>query len=137
VETIEVDDSTFRDLSLIAKAAALTHGQAVALLVEQFRQAARPAGEPQPVPDGIAVYATYQGQRVEGIFNVTTGGLTVTSEPLPGTWFRSPSGAAKAVVAALKPGVTPNRSGYDFWFVASTGKTLSSVRAGGKSHPHA
>lgn len=52
----------------------------------------------------------------------------MTSAPLPGAWFRSPSGAAKAVVAALKPGVTPNRSGYDFWFVASTGKTLASSR---------
>jgi hypothetical protein len=44
--------------------------------------------------------------------------LTVTSAPPLGAWFRSPNGAAKAVVAALKPGVTPNRSGYDFWFVA-------------------
>jgi hypothetical protein len=76
VAQIEVDDRTFRDLSLIAR----------------------------------------------------TGGLTVTSAPLSGTWFRSPSGAAKAVVAALKPGVTPNPSGYDFWFVAGTGKTLASIR---------
>ncbi len=130
METIEIDDSTFRDLSLIAKTAGLTHGRAVAFLIQQFHQTSHRPGDARATSDGVPVYATYQGRRVEGLFDVTTSGLTVTSEPLPGTWFRSPSGAAKAVVAALKPGVTPNRSGYDFWFVASTGKTLSSIRAG-------
>lgn len=130
METVEVDDATFRDLSLIARAAGLTHGQAVAFLVEQFHQASHPEESTPGTYDGVPVYATYQGHRVEGRFDTATGGLTVTSSPLAGTWFRSPSGAAKAVVAALKPGVTPNRSGYDFWFVTSTGKTLSSIRPG-------
>jgi hypothetical protein len=130
VETIQVDSRTFRELSLIAKTGGLTHGQAVAFLIEQFHRTSRSADATQAPPTGIPVYSTYQGQRVEGVFDATTGGLTVTSPPLPGKWFRSPSGAAKAVVANLKPGVTPNRSGYDFWFVTSTGKTLASVRSG-------
>ncbi|WP_433610529.1 hypothetical protein ACQP2P_41530 [Dactylosporangium sp. CA-139114] len=128
MEKIEVDDGTYRDLSLIARTGGLTHGQAVAFLIEQFHQASRATDAGRTAPDGVPVYATYQGQRVEGVFDATTGGLTVTSTPLAGAWFRSPSGAAKAVVSALKPGVTPNRSGYDFWFVASTGKTLASIR---------
>lgn len=127
--SIEVDNSAFRDLSLIAAAAGITHGEAVAFLIERFHQSASPAGAVRSPRDAVSVFATYQGQRVEGEFDPTTAGLTVTSAPLPGKWFRSPSGAAKAVVAALKPGVTPNRSGYDFWFVTSTGKTLASVRA--------
>ncbi|WP_329103976.1 hypothetical protein OG792_28350 [Micromonospora sp. NBC_01699] len=130
MEVIEIDSRTFRELTLIAKAAGLTHGQAVAFLIEEFHRASSPAQVSQGVPDGIPVHATYQGQRVEGVFDTATGGLTVTSAPLPGKWFRSPSGAAKAVVAALKPDVTPNRSGYDFWFVNSTGKTLASIRSG-------
>jgi hypothetical protein len=130
VEAIQVDSTTFRELSLIAKTGGLTLGQAVAFLIEQFHQTSTSADATQASPTGIPVYSTYQGQRVEGVFDAATGGLTVTSPPLPGKWFRSPSGAAKAVVASLKPGVTPNRSGYDFWFVASTGKTLASVRSG-------
>jgi hypothetical protein len=130
VETIELDSRTLRELSLIAKARGVTHGQAVAFLIEEFHRASSSGGAELKSPDGVAVYATYQGHRVEGLFDARTGGLTVTSEPLAGTWFRSPSGAAKAVVATLKPGVTPNRSGYDFWFVTDTGKTIASIRTG-------
>ena len=130
MEIIEVDSRTLRELSLIAKTGGLTHGQAVTFLIEEFHRTSRPVGAGQTAPDGVPVYATYQGQRVEGMFDVATGGLTMNSAPLPGKWFRSPSGAAKAVVATLKPGVTPNRSGYDFWFVTSTGKTLASIRLG-------
>ena len=128
METVQVDSTTFRDLSLIARAAGLTHGQAVAFLIEEFHRTSGSTG-PAHAASGVLVHATYQGQRVEGVFDPDTGGLTVTSAPLQGKWFRSPSGAAKAVVANLKPGVTPNRSGYDFWFVTSTGKTLNSIRS--------
>jgi hypothetical protein len=129
VESIEVDRSTFRDLSLIAGAAGISHGEAVTFLVERFHRSSSPTGVARSAREAVAVFAVYQGHRVEGEFDPTTASLTVTSAPLPATWFRSPSGAAKAVVAALKPGVTPNRSGYDFWFVSSTGKTLASIRA--------
>jgi hypothetical protein len=130
METIELDSRTFRDLSLIAKARGLTPGQAVEFLIEEFSREASPRSVAGNEPEGVKVYATYQGHRVEGVFNPRTGGLTVTSEPLAATWHRSPSGAAKAVVATLNPGVTPNRSGYDFWFVAETGMTLASIRRG-------
>lgn len=129
MEKIEVADSTFRDLTLIARAAGITHGEAVAFLVDQFHQSSGNAPPDRATHGAVAVYATYQGQRIEGEFDPATAGLTVTSAPFAGKWFGSPSGAAKAVVAAIKPGVTPNRSGYDFWFVTSTGKTLASIRA--------
>jgi hypothetical protein len=32
------------------------------------------------------------------------------------------------VVSALNPSVAPNGSGWDFWIVTATGKTLRSVR---------
>ncbi|GGJ75139.1 hypothetical protein GCM10010123_01370 [Pilimelia anulata] len=130
MDQIEVNDKVMRELTLIARAAGISHAEAIALLIEEFHRTSKPDAERQRTESGIPVHAVYQGQRVDGVFNATTGGLTVTSPPLAGSWFRSPSGAAKAVVAALKPGVTPNRSGYDFWFVDSTGKTLASVRKG-------
>ena len=129
MERVELDSGTFRDLTLIANAAGISRGEAVALLIDAFQRssdAMAAGGSPRA---GVAVHATYQGQRIEGEFDPGTASLTVTSAPLPGKWFRSPSGAAKAVVAAIKPGVTPNRSGYDFWFVTSSGKTLASIRS--------
>lgn len=126
--SVEVDSATFRDLTLIASAAGITRGEAVALLVERFHEASAAPEQLPPARPTIPVHAIYHGRRVEGEFDSATAGLTVTSDPLAGKWFQTPSGAAKAVVAAIKPGVTPNRSGYDFWFVTSTGKTLASVR---------
>ncbi|MFG1921741.1 hypothetical protein [Cryptosporangium sp. NPDC048952] len=126
---MEIAAGPLRDLTLIAKSRNESLGEAVAFLIEQFHRSATNGAQPSAPPTtGVAIYATYQGERVEGLFDPATAGLTVTSGALAGTWFGSPSGAAKAVVANLKPGVTPNRSGYDFWFVASTGKTLASIR---------
>ena len=129
MESIDIDTGTLRDLTLIANAAGVTHGEAVALLIDRFWRSTNPAPAAVSSGTGVTVHATYQGRRIEGEFDPATASLTVTSAPLPGKWFRSPSGAAKAVVAAIKPGVTPNRSGYDFWFVTSTGRTLGSIRA--------
>ncbi|MFF5084216.1 hypothetical protein ACFY36_44825 [Actinoplanes sp. NPDC000266] len=128
MESISVDDGTYRDLTLIARAAGITHGEAVTLLVDHFQRSAGPERTPRPPGAVVAVHATYQGHRIDGEFDPATASLTVISDPTPGKWYRSPSGAAKAVVSAIKPGVTPNRSGYDFWFVSSTGKTLASIR---------
>src|SRR4051794_18579080 len=86
MEMIELDSRTLRELSLIAKAREVTHGQAVAFLIEEFHRASSSGGTEPRSPDGVAVYATYQGHRVEGLFDARTGGLTVTSEPLAGTW---------------------------------------------------
>ncbi|GIE33910.1 hypothetical protein Ait01nite_069550 [Actinoplanes italicus] len=129
VVKIEIDNGTYRDLTLIASAVGMTPGEAVTLLVERFRSS---AVAPKPVlaqPEAVPIHAVYQGQRVTAEFDPETSSLTITSGPLSGKWFRSPSGAAKAVVEVLNPGVSPNRSGFDFWFVTETGKTLQSIRS--------
>ena len=119
-----------RDLLLVAHARGEPPGETVGFLLEYFRQGAAGAAATtvHTAPQGVAVHAIYQGQRVEGSYDPMSNSLTVTSGTLAGQPFNTPSGAANAVVASIKPGVTPNRSGFDFWFVTSTGRTLRSVR---------
>jgi hypothetical protein len=70
----------------------------------------------------------YAGTRVEGIYHRPTRGLTVITAPTAGRTFNSPSGARRAVVSALNPTIAPNGSGWDFWIITATGRTLNSIR---------
>ncbi|MFG1921061.1 hypothetical protein [Cryptosporangium sp. NPDC048952] len=127
---LELPPQYLRDLTLIAHARDESLAETVGFLLEYFRLGAAgmtPKAAPAE-PQGVPVYAIYQGQRIEGTYDPMSNSLTVTSGALAGERFNTPSGAAKAAVAGIKPGVAPNRSGFDFWFVTSTGETLRSIR---------
>ncbi|MFY1578933.1 hypothetical protein ACN26Z_29005 [Verrucosispora sp. WMMD703] len=47
---------------------------------------------------------------------------------MEGKTFRTPSEAARAVVSALRPGVSPQRNGWTFWTITETGQPLQTVR---------
>ena len=128
--TIDLTPQTHRDLHLISHARNEAPGQTVSFLIECFHQAATGQGSATAPTEsrGVQVHVIYQGNRVEGVYDPLSNTLTVTSGALASQTFNTPSGAAKAIVASIKPGVTPNRSGFDFWFVTSTGETLRSVR---------
>jgi hypothetical protein len=79
-------------------------------------------------PTSIPVQALYEGTLITGEFDATSGRMTITSGPLRGQHFKSPSGAAMAVVRALNPSVHPNRNGWTFWTVSDTGQVLESMR---------
>lgn len=108
-----------------------TAGEVVARLVEQ-------ASMPEPVPaasvasgvsTGIPVYADYGGYRTHGTFDRTTTRIDITSGPLAGRSFKTPTGAAMAVVRYYKPGVSPNRNGWSFWNLDDgSGRFLQSIR---------
>ncbi len=82
-------------------------------------------GEPE---DGVSVHAIYNGTRIDGRYHPATGKLEITSGVLARQVFKTPSGAAIAVVRAHNPGVKPNRNGWTFWVVTETGKLLQSLR---------
>jgi hypothetical protein len=78
-----------------------------------------------PVP----IYGTYEGHRVEGLFLPATRRVTVTTEPIAGARFKSPSGAARAVVAALNPGRVHSQSnGWRFWRLVESDERLEVLR---------
>jgi hypothetical protein len=42
--------------------------------------------------------------------------------------FRTPSEAARKVVAEINPGVSPHRNGWSFWVISATGAPLQAIR---------
>ena len=90
------------------------------------------AGRETPVRDPwapIPIYGEYDGRRVDGLYLPATRRVTVTSAPLPGAGFKSPSGAARAVVAALNPARSQAQSnGWRFWRLAESGERLEVLR---------
>ncbi|WP_217206571.1 hypothetical protein [Streptomyces sp. AC550_RSS872] len=125
--SISVDDATFAKVALLARAWDVTPGEAVRRLVEHFQQPA-PATRPTASTDErVAVHALYGGVRVEGEYDPVTQSLTVTEGPALGH-YRTPSGAASAVLQAVKPHVKPNRNGWSFWTITETGRLLQTLR---------
>ena len=125
--SIPVTPHVGREVDLLAAAWGVSTGDAVGRLVDHFHltHSSRIANMDAAVQEHIAVY---RGVRVEGLFVPRNRTLTITSPPLAGRVFTSPSGARAAVVRALNPSVAPNGSGWDFWIITATGRLLSTLR---------
>lgn len=115
--SIPLDEETMRSVEFAAKIAGMTPGEVVARLVAQ---ASIPA-PPEPLrgdsshTELLDVYSDYDGIRTHARFDPTTKRIEITAGPLVGRRFKTPSAAARAVVAQLKPGIDPNRNGWTFW----------------------
>jgi hypothetical protein len=130
VATIEIEDRTRDMVRFAARVAGLTDSDVVARAVEAYCGPgdAEPGSRRDPWTE-VAVYARYQGTRVDGRFLPATRRLAVTTEPLAGSHFRSPSGAAAAVVQAVNPRrQTIHTNGWTFWRVVTTDAPLLTLR---------
>jgi hypothetical protein len=76
---------------------------------------------------GVEVHAVYEGRRTDAFYDPLSRTVTIPSGPGRGE-YDTPSGAAVAVVHALNPHVNPNRNGWSFWIVTTTGQLLQSIR---------
>jgi hypothetical protein len=131
-ETIEVDTQTYRSLEFAARISGCTAGEVVARLVAEASMpapSAKEGSEQLEEASGVRVYAGYEGHRTQGRYDPGTTRIDITSGPLSGQSFKTPTGAARAVVAHYKPGVSPNRNGWSFWMLDDgSGKFLQSIR---------
>ena len=124
---IPVDQATFDAVRLAANASGLTMSDVVRRALATLA-AADPAPERDPWVE-VPVYAEYRGRRVEGLFLPATSRLVVTTAPLAGREFASPTAAAGAVVAEVNPGRTSPTNGWRFWHVTASGEFLDVLRA--------
>lgn len=76
----------------------------------------------------VPIHVDYADERIEAEFNRADKTVIIVSGRLEGWQYNSPSGAAVAVVKKYRPEVDPNRNGWIFWTVTSTGQPLQSVR---------
>jgi hypothetical protein len=133
--SVEVDDQTYRSLALAARISGCTAGEVVARLVAETGVPALPAStaaegkEHSETIHGVAVYADYEGRRTQGRYDLKTSRIDITSGPLMRQSFKSPTGAARAVIAHYKPSVSPHRNGWSFWVLDDgSGRFLQSIR---------
>jgi hypothetical protein len=88
-------------------------------------------GSPGDESGGIRVYADYDGRRTHGVFDPVTTRIDITSGPLTGKHYKTPSSAARAVVEEARPAVNANRNGWHFWVVDyGSRRLLQSCRRG-------
>lgn len=79
---------------------------------------------------GVLIYADYEGNRTRARY-FTPARVEITDGPLKGRSFRSPTGAARAVVRHYNPSVNDNRNGWSFWRIDNGGDPrawLQSIR---------
>lgn len=133
---IEVSEKVHADLSLLAQAWGTSEGAVVGKLIDHFRggavagspSAAASSSDPSADSMVVPVHADYEGVRVLGEYDRRTQAIRITEGIRAQRVYKSPSGAAIAVVSELNPTVNPNRNGWGFWTVTATGELLQRIR---------
>jgi hypothetical protein len=123
---IEVDDGVKRTVSFAARMADVTEGEIVRRLVAASSLAAE---EPDPGQKGVPIYADYEGHRTRALY-FAPARVEIVDGPLKGKSFKTPTGAARAVVRHYNPSVNDNRNGWGFWQLDNGGPRvwLQSIR---------
>jgi hypothetical protein len=122
--TLSVDVSD--RLRLLGKAWGTNEDQTIRRLLTHFQKADGTSTDASD--DLVRVHAVYRGERIEAAYDPDTQRVEILSGPLQGQSFNSPSGAAIGVVQYINPKVHPNRNGWTFWYLDSTGEALQSMR---------
>lgn len=119
---IEVDEYTKHAVSFAARMANLTEGGIIRQLIAA---STLPEESPQPADHGVTIYADYEGHRVRARY-FEPARVEIVDGPLAGQSFKSPTGAARAVVRHYNPGINGNRNGWAFWQIDDeSGKRMS------------
>jgi hypothetical protein len=130
--TIEIDEHTFRSLEFAAHMARTTPSDLVARLVAEKSTGVSAPSEKTEQPENaqrVAVFAVYEGRRTQGKYDRTTSRIDITSGPLAGQSYKTPTGGARAVISYYKPTVSPNRNGWSFWQLDDgSNKILNTIR---------
>ena len=128
--SIDIDERTHEMVRFAARTFGVSEGEVIARFVRALSQKpSEPTGAPRDLWEAIPIVAEYEGHRIEGLYLPATQRVTVTTEPIPGARFKSPSGAARAIVTVLNPERTsPQTNGWKFWHLAATDERLEVLR---------
>lgn len=125
---ITVSKAVHDQVQLLGRAWALADGAVIERLLMEFQASDHRGSTPTLEAGEVPIYAIYQGSKTEGMFEPDTRRLRITTGPLAGQTWKSPSGAAVAVVRRANPTIRAERNGWGFWIVAATGEALVSLR---------
>jgi len=125
--SIEVDDASKQTVSFAAQMADVSEAEIIRRMI---RTSALTREDPRPAGDGVAIYADYEGHRVRARY-FEPARVEIVDGPLAGQSFKTPTGAARAVVRHYNPSINDNRNGWAFWQIENTAGTrvwLQSIR---------
>ncbi|MEV6847054.1 hypothetical protein [Actinoplanes sp. NPDC051411] len=128
--TIEVDEDTKQAVAFAAQMANLSENAIIRRLITASAQASSERAQPGNLD--VAVYADYGGHRVRARFVEPTR-VEIVDGPLAGQSFKTPTGAARAVVRHYNPDINDNRNGWTFWQLdtgSGARRSLQSIRPG-------
>ena len=109
--TIDVDEATKQAVSLAARMARVSEGEIIRRLVAG---SAPPGDATEPAEQGVKIYSDYDGHRVRARY-FEPARVEIVDGPLAGQSFKTPTGAARAVVRHFNPSINDNRNGWSFW----------------------
>lgn len=115
--TIEVDDGLKRTVAFAARMAGVTESEILRRLIAASSLAAE---EPDNARNGVPIYADYEGHRTRALY-FEPARVEIVDGPLKGKSFKTPTGAARAVVRHYNPSVNDNRNGWSFWQIDNGG----------------
>lgn len=124
---VTLDARTHDRLRFAANLLDLSEAKVIALLLDRAEKANPPEnqGEDRRVP----IHEVYRSKRVEALYDRLTRSIEITTGPLKGQVFSTPSRAATEVIRSIDPNVNPHRNGWgNFWLVTATGERLQSIR---------
>jgi hypothetical protein len=133
VPAIDIDARTLAHVRFAARVAGVSESAIVAQAVEAFVDAGVGQRDPwEPVP----IFGEYGDEQVEALYVPVTRRVTITSGPLTGDRYGSPSGAARAVVLSVNPKrLATQTNGWRFWRLISNGDRLEVLRDPPKKKP--
>src|SRR5262245_58094552 len=125
---IDVDQETYDYLTFASNLTGMSKGQVVAQLVAQSLTAPANDGQPDGKADAVSIHSFYEGHHTEALYYRRGGRIEILNGSLAGRTFKTPSEAAKEVVAHYNPDVSANRNGWTFWVITETKAPLQSIR---------
>jgi hypothetical protein len=123
-----IADDVYSKVRLLGQAWGVDDNEVIRRLLERFQ---RPAVEDSPTgrPEAeVPVHVIFEKVRTEAIYDRSAKSVTISSGPLAGQAFSTPSGAAAAVIKHYRPDVSPSRNGWSFWTITADGKLLQNIR---------
>jgi hypothetical protein len=147
---IEITDRTYRELLTVAITWRTTVTAALARLVAECASGfetdepapTNPATAPgatsasgtsgasgsEAATGTVAVFARHAGTRTKATFDPHTRAVTITSGPLTGQHFTTPTTAMCAVIINSGSATRGPGNGWRFWIVTATGQPIHSLR---------
>jgi hypothetical protein len=125
--TIEVDEAVKRTVTFAARMADVTEGEIVRRLIAT---SSLETNESDTGRKAVPIYADYEGHRTRALYFAPSR-VEIADGPLKGRSFKTPTGAARAVVRHYNPSVNDNRNGWGFWQIDNGGGSrvwLQSIR---------